>query len=109
MTYKPKRATVALEDAEIIDQQAFAGQQFILRVNAPKAARRAVPGSFAHIGCDPSVPLRRPLSIMRASASEGWLEFLYKPKGNGLAKLSKRQAGEVLSVLAPIGRGFAPD
>jgi dihydroorotate dehydrogenase electron transfer subunit len=109
MTYKPKRATVALEDAEIIDQQAFAGQQFILRVRAPKAARRAVPGSFAHIGCDPSVPLRRPLSIMRANASEGWLEFLYKPKGNGLAKLSERQAGEVLSVLAPIGRGFAPD
>ncbi len=47
-TYKPKRATVALEDAEIIDQQAFAGQQFILRVRAPKAARRAAPGMFAH-------------------------------------------------------------
>jgi dihydroorotate dehydrogenase electron transfer subunit len=109
MSYKPKRATVALEDAEIIDQQAFAGQQFILRVRAPKAARRALPGTFAHISCDPSVPLRRPLSIMRANASEGWLEFLYKPKGNGLAKLSERQAGEMLSVLAPIGRGFAPD
>jgi dihydroorotate dehydrogenase electron transfer subunit len=80
-----------------------------LRVHAPKAARRAVPGSFAHIRCDASVPLRRPLSIMRASASEGWLEFLYKPKGAGLAKLAERQAGEVLSMLAPIGRGFAPD
>jgi dihydroorotate dehydrogenase electron transfer subunit len=108
-TYKPKRATVALEDAEIIDQQAFAGQQFILRVHAPKAARRAVPGMFAHIGCDPAVPLRRPLSIMRASPTEGWLEFLYKPKGHGLDKLSTRRAGEVLSVLAPIGRGFVPD
>jgi dihydroorotate dehydrogenase electron transfer subunit len=109
MTYKPKRATVALEDAEILDQQAFAGQQFILRVRAPKAARRAVPGSFAHIGCASGVPLRRPLSIMRANASEGWLEFLYKPKGLGLKKLSEREAGETLSVLAPIGRGFAPD
>ncbi len=109
MTYKPKRATVALEDAEIIDQQAFAGRQFILRVRAPKAARRAVPGTFAHIGCDPAVPLRRPLSIMRASGAEGWLEFLYKPKGHGLDKLSERQAGDVLSVLAPIGRGFSPD
>jgi dihydroorotate dehydrogenase electron transfer subunit len=108
-TYGPKRATVALEDAEIIDQQAFAGQQFILRVRAPKAARRAVPGTFAHIGCDPAVPLRRPLSIMRANAAEGWLEFLYKPKGNGLARLSERQIGETLSVLAPIGRGFSPD
>jgi dihydroorotate dehydrogenase electron transfer subunit len=109
MSYKPKRGTVALEDAEILDHQAFAGQQFILRVRAPKAARRAVPGTFAHISCDPAVPLRRPLSIMRANSSEGWLEFLYKPKGHGLAKLSARRSGEVLSVLAPIGRGFAPD
>jgi dihydroorotate dehydrogenase electron transfer subunit len=46
---------------------------------------------------------------MRANASEGWLEFLYKPKGHGLEKLSARRSGEVLSVLAPIGRGFAPD
>lgn len=109
MSYKPKRATVALEDAEIMDHQAFAGQQFVLRVRAPKAARRATPGTFAHISVDPAVPLRRPLSIMRANASEGWLEFLYKPKGHGLDKLSARRSGEVLSVLAPIGRGFTPD
>ena len=109
MSYKPKRGTVALEDAEILDHQAFAGQQFILRVRAPTAARRATPGTFAHISVDPAVPLRRPLSIMRANASEGWLEFLYKPKGHGLDKLSARRSGEVLSLLAPIGRGFAPD
>lgn len=109
MSYKPKRGTVALEDAEIMDHQAFAGQQFILRVRAPTAARRATPGTFAHISVDPAVPLRRPLSIMRANASEGWLEFLYKPKGRGLDKLSARRSGEVLSLLAPIGRGFAPD
>ncbi|HUL82600.1 MAG TPA: dihydroorotate dehydrogenase electron transfer subunit [Gammaproteobacteria bacterium] len=109
MSYKPKRGTVALEDAEILDHQAFAGQQFVLRVRAPKAARRAVPGMFAHISCDPAVPLRRPLSIMRANASEGWLEFLYKPKGHGLDKLSARRSGDVLSVLAPIGRGFTPE
>lgn len=109
MSYKPKRGTIALEDAEIVDHQAFAGQQFILRVRAPSAARRATPGTFAHISVDPAVPLRRPLSIMRANASEGWLEFLYKPKGHGLDKLSARRSGEVLSLLAPIGRGFAPD
>jgi len=109
MSYKPKRGTVALEDAEIMDHQAFAGQQFILRVRAPNAARRATPGTFAHISVDPAVPLRRPLSIMRANASEGWLEFLYKPKGHGLDKLSARRSGESLSVLAPIGRGFVPD
>ncbi|HEX5047889.1 MAG TPA: dihydroorotate dehydrogenase electron transfer subunit, partial [Gammaproteobacteria bacterium] len=109
MSYGGQRGTVALEDAEILDQQAFAGDQFILRVRAPKAAGRAAPGMFAHISCDPAVQLRRPLSIMRASADEGWLEFLYKPKGWGLDKLSGRRPGEVLSVLAPIGHGFSID
>ncbi len=108
VTRQSNRATVALEDAPILDQQEFAGNQHILRVHAPRAAARAAPGTFAHISCDPSVRLRRPLSIMRASSTEGWLEFLYKPRGDGLEKLARRRRGEILSVLAPIGRGFSP-
>jgi dihydroorotate dehydrogenase electron transfer subunit len=109
VSYETERGSVFLEDARILSQQAYAGQQFILKVHAPHAARRAVPGSFAHIACDPSVPLRRPLSIMRADAELGSLEFLYKPRGPGLAKLSAREVGESLSVLAPIGHGFTVD
>jgi dihydroorotate dehydrogenase electron transfer subunit len=108
-SYQPNRGSVFLEDARIIAQQAFAGSQFVLRVHAPRAAARAVPGTFAHITCDPSVPMRRPLSIMRANAEEGWLEFLFKPRGHGLEQLAKRAVGETVSVLAPIGHGFAVD
>ena len=109
MSYQANRGSIFLEDARILAIEAHAGQQFILRVQAPRAARRAVPGSFAHISCDPSVPLRRPMSIMRADADAGWLEFLYKPRGAGLTKLSAHRPGETLSVLAPIGRGFTVD
>jgi dihydroorotate dehydrogenase electron transfer subunit len=76
-------------------------------VQAPRAAARAAPGTFAHVTCDPSVPMRRPLSIMRASRTEGWLEFLFKPRGHGLEQLARRKVGESISVLAPIGHGFA--
>jgi dihydroorotate dehydrogenase electron transfer subunit len=109
VSYERNRASVFLEDARVLAQRAYPANQFVLRVQAPRAARRATPGSFAHIACDPSVPMRRPLSIMRASAAEGWLEFLYKPKGHGLEMLGRRQPGEIISVLAPIGRGFAVD
>ena len=51
--------------------------------------------------------MRRPLSIMRAAASEGWIEVLYKIVGHGLAELALRVTGEALSCLGPIGRGFA--
>lgn len=109
MSYERNRGSVFLEDARVLSQRAWPGRQFVLRVEAPRAARRAQPGTFAHLTCDPSVPMRRPLSIMRASPEEGWLEFLYKPKGHGLEMLGTRKPGDVVSVLAPIGHGFTVD
>jgi dihydroorotate dehydrogenase electron transfer subunit len=103
------RGTICLEEARIVSQRPLPGNQFILRVAAPRSAARASPGAFAHLSCDPLIPMRRPLSIMRADAAGGWLEFLYKPIGHGLAQLATRVEGETLSVLAPIGHGFAPD
>jgi dihydroorotate dehydrogenase electron transfer subunit len=108
-SYQPNRGSVFLEDARVLAQEPFAGHQFVLRVEAPRAAARATPGTFAHITCDPSVPMRRPLSIMRAHPTEGWLEFLCKPRGHGLEQLARRAVGETISVLAPIGHGFALD
>ena len=46
---------------------------------------------------------------MRAHREEGWLEFLYKPVGAGLAHLAKRTPGDTVGVLGPIGNGFTPD
>jgi len=109
VSYEPNRGSVFLEDARVLAQHAHPGNQFVLRVHAPRAARRAQPGSFAHLTCDASVPMRRPLSIMRASPDEGWLEFLYKPRGPGLELLATRRSGEMVSVLAPIGVGFVVD
>lgn len=109
MSYGPDRGSVFLEDARVLAQQAHPDNQFVLRVLAPRAARSAQPGSFAHLACDASVPMRRPLSIMRASPDEGWLEFLYKPRGPGLDLLATRRSGEIVSVLAPIGHGFVVD
>lgn len=109
MSYERNRGSVFLENARVLAQRAWPGEQFVLRVQAPRAARKAQPGTFAHIACDPSVPMRRPLSIMRAAPADGWLEFLYKPKGPGLELLGLREPDEVLSVLAPIGHGFTID
>ena len=109
MSHTATRATIHLEDAAIVFQQQFPADQFVLRVTAPACAADAVPGSFAHLTCDPAIPMRRPLSIMRANPSGGWLEFLYKPVGRGLELLGKRTTGETISVLGPIGNGFKPE
>jgi dihydroorotate dehydrogenase electron transfer subunit len=103
------RGSIHLEEGKILEHQPFAGNQHIVRVAAPAAAMSARPGTFAHVRCDPAVPMRRPLSIMRTDPVAGWLEFLYKPVGDGLTKLTRRKVGESLSILAPIGNGFAVD
>jgi dihydroorotate dehydrogenase electron transfer subunit len=103
---RPHRNTIVVEDAEIIGHNAFPGQQYILTVRAPRIAERAEPGSFAHIRCDTSLPMRRPLSIMRVDAERGSVEFLYKIVGDGTRLLAAQAAGTWLNIMGPIGNAF---
>lgn len=105
---KSHRGTIFLEDAEVITQEAFEANQFVLKLKAPKCAATATPGSFVHLSCDESLPMRRPLSIMRADAQRGTIEVLYKVVGPGLQLLGHKRAGERISTLGPIGNGFVP-
>ncbi|QKT04244.1 dihydroorotate dehydrogenase electron transfer subunit [Ectothiorhodospiraceae bacterium 2226] len=106
---KPHRDTLLVEDAEVLSQQGYPGDQYVLRVQAPRIAARAQPGSFAHITCDPLLPMRRPLSIMRVSPEAGWVDFLYKALGTGTNLLARRVPGERISLIGPIGVPFQPE
>ena len=108
MTDRSHRGTVHVEDARLVDRQEYAGGQYVIRLEAPKCAAGAQPGSFVHLTCDPLLPMRRPLSIMRASAAAGWIDVLYKVVGPGLAALSQQPVGATISTMGPIGRGFVP-
>ena len=103
---RPHRGTIFEERAEVLAHERFAGDQFVLTLRAPKCARAARPGSFVHLSCDDQVPMRRPLSIMRAHPDRGSIEVLYKVVGPGLGALAARRVGESLNALGPIGNGF---
>ena len=106
---RPHRDTIFLEDtAPILAHDAYPGAQYVLRVHAPQIAAQALPGSFAHIRCADLLSMRRPLSIMRVSVKDGWVEFLYKVVGEGTRLLAQRKVGETLSVMGPIGVPFTP-
>ncbi|MEX0975891.1 MAG: dihydroorotate dehydrogenase electron transfer subunit [Woeseia sp.] len=102
------RDTIFVEDARVLGVATFPGSQYILRLQAPETAARAVPGTFVHLKCDPAIPMRRPLSIMRVDAAEGWIEVLFKIVGGGLRSLGQRQPGDLVSLMGPIGNGFRP-
>ncbi len=109
MSYKQRRGSLFVEDAEILQHQAFAGEQNLLRLQAPQTASHALPGSFIHLHCDPSLPMRRPMSIMRVDAKQGWIDVLYKIHGTGTRLLAERKVTESLSLIGPIGEPFKLD
>jgi len=103
------RGTIFVEDAVVLTVESYPGDQFIQRLHAPRCAAAAAPGNFVHITCDASLPMRRPLSIMRVG--DDWIEILYKIVGQGLRLLSQKAPGDAISVLGPIGKPFvvSPD
>ncbi|MGH8301504.1 MAG: dihydroorotate dehydrogenase electron transfer subunit [Steroidobacteraceae bacterium] len=103
---RESRGTLHLEDARVVKQTAYDGDQFVLRLAAPACAARAQPGSFVHLTCDAAIPMRRPLSIMRADPAQGWIEVLYKVLGPGLHALAARKPGDTVSIIGPIGKPF---
>jgi dihydroorotate dehydrogenase electron transfer subunit len=109
VTGREHRGTIFVEQAEILDRQEHPGRQYVIRLQAPRCAAAATPGSFVHLSCDSQIPMRRPLSIMRVDPRAGWVDVLFKIVGRGLAALTAQPVGARLSVMGPIGRGFTPE
>ncbi|MFZ5802753.1 MAG: dihydroorotate dehydrogenase electron transfer subunit [Candidatus Omnitrophota bacterium] len=69
-------------------------------------ARGAMPGQFLHlqVHADGTFALRRPFSYYRVSGDQ--IEVLYEVLGKGTAVLAKKQKGDRLKVMGPLGRPF---
>lgn len=102
------RGTIFVEDGEVVNVSDFPGEQYIFRMKAPHCATHALPGTFVHIQCDIKLPMRRPLSIMRANPDGGWIDLLFKIVGEGLRLLAAKKPGDRLSLIGPIGHPFEP-
>ena len=79
----------------------------VLACGAPATAAR--PGQFFQLLCPPSDGepfLRRPMSVYRADAAAGRVEFLYKVTGLGTRGLATLRAGDTANIFGPLGNGF---
>ena len=61
-------------------------------------------GQFVHIKCGHSRLLRRPISI--CDWGKDFLRVVFEVRGEGTAWLSRREPGDRVDVLGPLGRGF---
>jgi len=90
----------------IVSNERDTDSYFRLVLRAPQIAPLIQPGQFAHVRV-PTLKdalLRRPFSVFRVEGDT--FSILYKTIGKGTEALARMQAGEELSVIAPLGHGF---
>lgn len=103
------RGTIICEDVRVLTSERFPGDQYVVRLAAPRIAARAGAGSFVHLRCSDDLPMRRPMSVMRINADAGTFDVLFKDVGEGTHRLAHQPVGAELNALGPIGQCFTPD
>ena len=76
-------------------------------VQADEIVNTAKPGNFIEIRVNDDIEpfLRRPISIYNMDKENGILEFIFQVKGKGTTILSKRDEGELIDIVGPLGYG----
>lgn len=93
--------------SKLIKKEQLKPDIFKFSVIAPEIVKTAKAGQFIEIrvtdGTEPF--LRRPISIYNMKKEEGVLEFIFQIKGKGTEILSKKQEGEEIDIIGPLGYG----
>jgi len=92
--------------AKIISNKKIAPEHYILSFKEPQIAKNIKPGQFFNIRISDSYDplLRRPFSLHNIEGDK--IFILYKAVGKATDILSKKEKGEMLDVIGPIGNGF---
>ncbi|MCI9016366.1 MAG: dihydroorotate dehydrogenase electron transfer subunit [Clostridia bacterium] len=94
-------------NAKLIKKEQLKNDIYKFSVQAPEIVKQAKPGNFIEIRVQDQVQpfLRRPISIYNMEKEKGILEFIFQEKGIGTQILSKREVGEEIDIIGPLGYG----
>ncbi len=91
-------------ETEIMSNFEIAEKIFRIEVYAPELAKLAKPGQFVEVQLSEEFTLRRPFGV--ASTKNDTIKMFYRVIGHGTEYLSRRNFGEILNVMGPLGNGF---
>lgn len=94
--------------AKVIGQRILNRTTKLIDIYAPEIAEQAVPGQFVNVQvCKNTAPLlRRPFGVAGVHKEQGTFTMIYRIIGEGTHILADVCAGDVLSIVGPLGRGF---
>ena len=95
-------------NGRVLENQTLGKDCFKLILNCPPIAKESKPGHFVHIQVNPyPFPLlRRAFSIYDTDGRET-VEVVFKVVGQGTSLLSRKEPGDQLDLLGPLGNLFA--
>jgi dihydroorotate dehydrogenase electron transfer subunit len=86
---------------------------FRMKVESAYIAENAKPGQFVNVKCSEGINalLRRPISICNVYKDGNILEIIFQIRGIGTEVLSKKEPGDVVDLIGPLGQpfGISPD
>ena len=93
--------------AKLLKKEELTPGIFKFSVQADEIVNTAKPGNFIEIRVNDDIEpfLRRPISIYNMEKEKGILEFIFQVKGKGTTILSKRNEGELIDIVGPLGFG----
>lgn len=93
--------------AKLLKKEELKPGIFKFSVQADEIVNIAKPGNFIEIRVNDDIEpfLRRPISIYNMDKDKGILEFIFQVKGKGTTILAKRNEGECIDIVGPLGFG----
>ena len=96
-----------VENGIVVSNKPASSSVYCMVVKAPQIANEALPGQFIHVKKQPSVNfLRRPFGVADIDRENGTLTMLYRVVGKGTKEYTQMKAGDVMSILGPLGSSF---
>ena len=93
--------------AKLIKKEKLLDGLYKFSVEAKEIVDIAKPGNFVEIRINENLDpfLRRPISIYNLDKEKGILEFIFQVKGKGTELLAKKEEGDLIDIIGPLGSG----
>lgn len=93
--------------AKLIRKEKLLDGLYKFSVEAKEIVNSAKPGNFIEIRINENLDpfLRRPISIYNLDKENGILEFIFQVKGKGTELLAKKEEGDLIDIIGPLGSG----
>ena len=89
----------------IIKKTTQAKEIYDITVLCPEIAQAAEMGQFVNIFAE-GFSLRRPVSLCGIDKENGTIRLVFEVRGKGTKEISKLNEGDLIDIIAPLGRGF---